>query len=126
MSESLSSKNQLLLERLRSIYNFEHDETGAICEEAADEIERLRAALVYACFAQHKTPQYQLPRGITLIGANTVEVTVDGFTVRAENQSECLREAAPADETSEKQASPPQQLFNALQQDSAKEESKTP
>lgn len=44
---------------------------------------RVKAALIYACFAQHKTPQYMLPKGITLINGDAVEVTVDGVKVYA-------------------------------------------
>lgn len=40
------------------------------------ELEQLRAALVYACYAQHRTPLHMLPDGITLIDGHSVEVTV--------------------------------------------------
>lgn len=41
------------------------------------EVAQLRAALVYACFAQHATSRYELPADITLIDGHSVEVTVD-------------------------------------------------
>jgi hypothetical protein len=47
------------------------------------EIDSLKRALVYACFAQHKTEKYMLPEGITLMDGDAVEVEFDGRKVRA-------------------------------------------
>lgn len=44
----------------------------------------LEDALVYSAFAQHDTPQYMLPKGITLIDNDRVVVTLkDGRKVAA-------------------------------------------
>lgn len=48
------------------------------CEEAAEEIELLRSALVYVAHLCHKQPQYMLPKGVTLIDNDAVEVQLPG------------------------------------------------
>lgn len=58
-----------------------------------DEIDRLRAALVYVAFALHDARQYMLAEGITLIDGDTVRVSRDGWTVEA--SSNPLRQPAP-------------------------------
>ena len=59
----------------------------------ADEIDRLRAALVYVAFALHDTRQYMLAEGVTLIDGDTVRVSRDGWTVEA--SSNPLRQPEP-------------------------------
>jgi hypothetical protein len=59
----------------------------------ADEIDRLRAALVYVAFALHGTRQYMLAEGVTLIDGDTVRVSRDGWTVEA--SSNPLRQPEP-------------------------------
>ena len=58
-----------------------------------DEIDRLRAALVYVAFALHGTRQYMLAEGVTLIDGDTVRVSRDGWTVEA--SSNPLRQPEP-------------------------------
>lgn len=53
-----------------------------------DEVQRLREALVYVAFATHDTPQYMLPKGVTLLGNDTVEVRLNaGRVVRASHEA---------------------------------------
>lgn len=55
--EAKTSKLQLIT-RLRSIHDFEHDETEAVCEEAARELERLREAIQWVVRdAAYKAPE---------------------------------------------------------------------
>lgn len=55
------------------------------CQDCdAERIHDLEDALVYSAFAQHGTQQYMLPKGLTLIDNDRVEVTLkDGRKVTA-------------------------------------------
>jgi hypothetical protein len=46
-----------------------------------DEVKRLREALVYVAFAGHATPLHMLPKGVTLIDDDTVEVRLNAGRV---------------------------------------------
>ena len=67
---------------------------GQALAGAAEEVENLRKALVYAAFALHGAPQYMLAQGITLIDGDTVRVSRDGWTVEASVNPH--RQPAPA------------------------------
>lgn len=59
-------------------------DTDLLLGEAADRIEEMEAALVYSAFAQHRTPLYMLPEGVSLIDNDRVEVVLaDGRKVTA-------------------------------------------
>jgi hypothetical protein len=61
----------------------------------SERVELLERALVYACFALHKEPRYQLAEGITLIDSNEVRVEVGGRSVMAKvpAQTKCAGDA---------------------------------
>ncbi len=49
----------------------------------AVELQRLRKALVWVAHMGHGTPKHMLPQGVTLIDADRVRVTLDGWSVSA-------------------------------------------
>jgi hypothetical protein len=56
----------------------------AVVTHQCERIKDLEAALVYSAFAQHGTPLHMLPKGITLIDDDRVEVVLaDGRKVTA-------------------------------------------